>query len=242
MKFEIHSIPLGQSQCIIRASTSPKHYSQYSSMLPPPPLPPMARPVAIIRSTGDLSIINSPPPSITPPSVNNMHSPHHSDHNNITDTTEIGNTSPPMSPHDGHQQHRKSSVSSLVSQQPHSRLASSYASAAVNTGREYSFNPFHSTSGQVYYIRPVSASSIRRAYEKLSAYSFFFQSISVVQLLEHTIEYVGCDKSDQSEFVFSSDDVCASHYFTYTLEYFVHIGRRFQHDHAASVGHAEPQY
>lgn len=139
-----------QSQCIIRASTSPKHYSQYSSMLPPPPLPPMARPVAIIRSTGDLSIINSPPPSsITPPDVNNMHSPHQSDHNNITDTTEIGNTSPPMSPHDGHQQHRKSSVASLVSQQPLSRLASSYSSAAVNSGREYSFNPFHTTSGQV---------------------------------------------------------------------------------------------
>lgn len=138
-----------QSQCIIRASASPKHYSQYSSMLPPPPLPPMARPVAIIRSTGDLSIMNSPPPSITPPSVNNVHSPHQSEHNNITDTTEIGNTSPPMSPHDGHQQHRKSSVSSLVSQQPHSRLTSAYSSAAVNSGREYSFNPFHSTSGQV---------------------------------------------------------------------------------------------
>lgn len=74
-------------------------------MLPPPPLPPMARPVAIIRSTGDLSIINSPPTSITPPSVNNMSSPHQSEH--IGETNELGNASPPMSPHNSHQQQQQ---------------------------------------------------------------------------------------------------------------------------------------
>lgn len=119
-------------------------------MLPPPPLPPMARPVAIIRSTSDLSIINSPPPSITPPSINNLHSPHQSDHTAITESThDIQNSSPPMSPHDSHQQHRKSTSSLAVSQQPIARLASSYATTSVATGREYSFNPFHSSTGQV---------------------------------------------------------------------------------------------
>lgn len=72
-------------------------------MLPPPPLPPMARPVAIIRSTGDLSIINSPPTSITPPSVNNMSSPHQPEQH-IGESSEMANASPPMSPHNSHQQ------------------------------------------------------------------------------------------------------------------------------------------
>nr|CAH7761097.1 unnamed protein product [Callosobruchus chinensis] len=42
-------------------SRSPKP-QYFPSMLPPPPLPPMARPVAIIRSTGDVSMGSSPPP------------------------------------------------------------------------------------------------------------------------------------------------------------------------------------
>lgn len=75
-------------------------------MLPPPPLPPMARPVAIIRSTGDLSIINSPPASITPPTVNSMSSPHQSEH--MGESGDMGNNSPPMSPHNSHhQQHHQ---------------------------------------------------------------------------------------------------------------------------------------
>lgn len=73
-------------------------------MLPPPPLPPMARPVAIIRSTGDLSIIgNSPPSSLSPPTVSNINSPHQSEHMGDSQN-ELGNTSPPMSPHNTHQQ------------------------------------------------------------------------------------------------------------------------------------------
>lgn len=65
----------------------------------------MARPVAIIRSTGDLSIINSPPASITPPTVNSMSSPHHSEH--LGESNEMGNTSPPMSPHNSHHQQQQ---------------------------------------------------------------------------------------------------------------------------------------
>lgn len=100
------SISVLQSQCIVRSSSPKSHYSQYSSMLPPPPLPPMARPVAIIRSTGDLSIINSPPASITPPTVNSMSSPHQSEH--MGDNADMGNASPPMSPHNSHhQQHHQ---------------------------------------------------------------------------------------------------------------------------------------
>ncbi|XP_065220442.1 nuclear factor 1 B-type isoform X3 [Planococcus citri] len=51
-------------------SRSPTKLTYYSSsMLPPPPPPPMARPVTIIRSTGELTITtaNSPPTSISPP-------------------------------------------------------------------------------------------------------------------------------------------------------------------------------
>lgn len=117
----------------------------------------MARPVAIIRSTGDLSIINSPPSSITPPNVNSMNSPHQNEHNAIgeSNNTDISNASPPISPHEAQQTNRKTSISTLVSQQPHSRLSSSYSSSTVATGREYSFNPFHSTSGQVtiYFVK-----------------------------------------------------------------------------------------
>uniref|UniRef100_A0A0K8VR39 Uncharacterized protein n=1 Tax=Bactrocera latifrons TaxID=174628 RepID=A0A0K8VR39_BACLA len=51
-------------------SAQPSHYQQYSTMLPPPPLPPMARPVAIIRSTGGLTMVESPPLSATPPNSN----------------------------------------------------------------------------------------------------------------------------------------------------------------------------
>lgn len=62
-------------------------YAQYSTMLPPPPLPPMARPVAIIRSTGDLTMVGSPPSSVTPPagSVSTISSPshHHQDQDQI---------------------------------------------------------------------------------------------------------------------------------------------------------------
>ncbi|XP_030379333.1 uncharacterized protein LOC115627723 isoform X2 [Scaptodrosophila lebanonensis] len=46
-----------------KLTAAPSTHYQYSTMLPPPPLPPMARPVAIIRTNGDLAMVQSPPPS-----------------------------------------------------------------------------------------------------------------------------------------------------------------------------------
>lgn len=146
-------------------SRSPKsQYPQYSTMLPPPPLPPMARPVAIIRSTGDLTMVSSPPSSITPPTVS-VSSPHHSTESEVTASTNgrasslsgvsstNGNSSlnssntvttngteisssPPLSP----QTHIDVSRKSLA------RISSS----PYPTSRDYaSFNHFHSQSAQV---------------------------------------------------------------------------------------------
>jgi nuclear factor I len=114
-------------------SRSPKsqQYPQYNhTMLPPPPLPPMARPVAIIRSS-DLTMVNSPPTSITPPTT--MSSPHqeHQDSQMAAGSTDLS-SSPPLSPQS--QMDRKSLT----------RIASPYS-----TGREYTFNHFHSQPAQV---------------------------------------------------------------------------------------------
>ncbi|CAG9811143.1 unnamed protein product [Chironomus riparius] len=142
-----------------RHSPKTQQYTQYNTMLPPPPLPPvtgplppmavpvtsgysgesikgetdirdfpvpMARPVAIIRSS-DLTMVNSPP---TPP-ANSMSSPHpdHSDHVGQNDI----NQSPPDSPQA--QMERKGL----------SRIASPYAPS-----RDYAFNHFHSQQTQVW--------------------------------------------------------------------------------------------
>lgn len=140
-------------------SRSPKsQYPQYSTMLPPPPLPPMARPVAIIRSTGDLTMVSSPPSSITPPTVS-VSSPHHSSESEVTASTNgrvsssngsnslnpsnsvtaNGNdisSSPPLSP----QTHIDVTRKSLA------RISSS----PYPTSRDYaSFNHFHPQSAQV---------------------------------------------------------------------------------------------
>lgn len=118
---------------------SPKsQYPQYSTMLPPPPLPPMARPVAIIRSTTDLTtMVNSPSSSITPPSGSAMSSPHQehaSDPNSMSQPGSEMNTSPPMSPQAQMDVNRKSLT----------RISSPYS-----TGREYTFNHFHTQPAQV---------------------------------------------------------------------------------------------
>lgn len=105
-------------------------------MLPPPPLPPMARPVAIIRSTTDLTtMVNSPASSITPPS-GSMSSPqeHASDPNSMSQPGSEMNTSPPMSPQAQMDVNRKSLT----------RISSPYS-----TGREYTFNHFHTQPTQV---------------------------------------------------------------------------------------------
>lgn len=108
---------------------SPK--SQYfpSTMLPPPPLPPMARPVAIIRSTGDVNMsgTNSPPTSITPPG---------SETSPANDVPELS-SSPPLSP--GSQDRRKSP----------SQRNSVPTSSPYSPNRDYSFNHFHPQPGHV---------------------------------------------------------------------------------------------
>ncbi|XP_018320655.1 nuclear factor 1 A-type isoform X3 [Agrilus planipennis] len=111
-------------------SRSPK--SQYfpTTMLPPPPLPPMARPVAIIRSTGDVNMsgTNSPPASITPPG---------SEASPANDVPELS-SSPPLSP--GNQDRRKS---------PSQRNSSVPTSSPYSPSRDYSFNHFHAQPGHV---------------------------------------------------------------------------------------------
>ncbi|XP_023158707.1 uncharacterized protein LOC101462555 isoform X3 [Ceratitis capitata] len=60
------------SSSAVSSVHTPSHFQQYSTMLPPPPLPPMARPVAIIRSTGDLMMVEHPPSSVTPPNSSQL--------------------------------------------------------------------------------------------------------------------------------------------------------------------------
>ncbi|XP_055692200.1 nuclear factor 1 X-type isoform X2 [Lutzomyia longipalpis] len=123
-----------QVQQVLSRSPKPQ-YSQYSSMLPPPPLPPMARPVAIIRSTGDLTMITSPPSSITPPvaAATTLSSPHQEHEPGCASAAEIG-SSPPLSP-----QLEASTRKSLT------RISSPYS-----LGREYAFNHFHSQPTQLF--------------------------------------------------------------------------------------------
>ncbi|XP_070494567.1 nuclear factor 1 X-type isoform X2 [Chironomus tepperi] len=166
-----------------RHSPKTQQYTQYNTMLPPPPMPavtgplppmavpvtsgysgesikgetdirdfplpvPMARPVAIIRSS-DLTMVNSPP---TPP-ANSMSSPHpdHSDHVGQNDI----NQSPPDSPQA--QMERKGL----------SRIASPYAPS-----RDYAFNHFHSQQTQLFsYPSSISTMSGVISPTNLSLYS-----------------------------------------------------------------------
>lgn len=111
-----------------RNSPKSQQYPQYNTMLPPPPLPPMARPVAIIRSS-DLTMVNSPPTSISPPTtMSSPHQEHQDSHMNQNDV----NQSPPLSPQS--QMERKGLT----------RITSPYSN-----GRDYTFNHFHSPQAQV---------------------------------------------------------------------------------------------
>lgn len=121
-------------------SRTPKsQYSQYSTMLPPPPLPPMARPVAIIRSTGDLTMVSSAPSSnMTPPQSMSSPGHHPSDHDSGSNGGNGGtidlNQSPPLSP--------QSQMD--IGRKPLTRIPSPYS-----IGREYSFNHFQAQPTQV---------------------------------------------------------------------------------------------
>ncbi|XP_044764956.1 nuclear factor 1 C-type isoform X4 [Coccinella septempunctata] len=110
-------------------SRSPKPQYFPSTMLPPPPLPPMARPVALIRSTVDASMsgTNSPPASITPPC---------SETSTAEDVPDIS-SSPPLSP--GRHDRRKSPTqrNSVPPTSPYS------------PNRDY-FNHFHGQPGHIF--------------------------------------------------------------------------------------------
>lgn len=109
-------------------------FSQYypSSMLPPPPAAPMARPVAIIRSTGELTSnsANSPPTSSTSP----------------TDPSDMGPSQDQMAAAAavGLVSSCQSSVDPGGRKSPARILVT-----APHTSREYTFAHFHSQPGQV---------------------------------------------------------------------------------------------
>lgn len=152
---------------------SPKsQYPQYSTMLPPPPLPPMARPVAIIRSTGDLTMVGSPPSSITPPpgSSATMSSPHHQDqdqgsstgpNNNTTGSSTPGNNGgngTPGVPTSNSLGQTTNELSSSPPLSPQAHMDASRKSLTripsnpYSNAREYtSFNHFHTQSAPVSY-------------------------------------------------------------------------------------------
>lgn len=120
--------------------TGIQKFSQYypSSMLPPPPPAPMARPVAIIRSTGELTATNSnsPPTSSTSP----------------TDPGELASNQEQMAAaaavglvSSGCQ----SSVDPAGRKSPARILVT-----APHTSREYTFAHFHSQPGQVSLFSP----------------------------------------------------------------------------------------
>ncbi|XP_044011334.1 nuclear factor 1 B-type-like isoform X9 [Aphidius gifuensis] len=125
-------------------------FSQYypSSMLPPPPPAPMARPVAIIRSTGELSTTGSgsPPTSSTSPS-------------DQTDINGNGNNN----------QDQQMAVSAATGLHVNTSCQNSIDSsgrksptrilvAAPHTSREYTFAHFHSQPGQQIFTYPTISS------------------------------------------------------------------------------------
>nr|XP_023011812.1 nuclear factor 1 C-type isoform X2 [Leptinotarsa decemlineata] len=118
------------SQMPSNLSRSPKPQYFPSTMLPPPPLPPMARPVAIIRSTCDVTMSgnNSPPASITPPCGETSPS----------DEVPEMSSSPPLSP--GSHEMRKSP----------SQRNSVPTSSPYSPTRDYSFNHFHGQPGHLF--------------------------------------------------------------------------------------------
>ncbi|XP_060515791.1 nuclear factor 1 C-type isoform X2 [Cylas formicarius] len=133
-------------------SRSPK--SQYfpSTMLPPPPLPPMARPVAIIRSTGEVSMsgTNSPPASITPPC---------SEASPVDEVPEIS-SSPPLSPGSHERRKSPSQRNSVVTSSPYS------------PSRDYSsFNHFHGQPGHLFSYPSMSGMTGVISPTNLSMYS-----------------------------------------------------------------------
>ncbi|XP_070516200.1 nuclear factor 1 B-type isoform X6 [Cardiocondyla obscurior] len=134
---------LSQTQ-LTGSRTGIQKFPQYypSSMLPPPPPAPMARPVAIIRSTGELAATtaSSPPTSSTSPTDPGEMG---ANQEQITAATAVGlvgsacqNSVEPVG--------RKSPARILVT--PHT------------TSREYTFAHFHSQPGQQIFTYPTISS------------------------------------------------------------------------------------
>lgn len=128
-----------QFQMQSNMSRSPKQYFS-TTMLPPPPLPPMARPVAIIRSTNDVNMsgTNSPPVSITPPG---------SEASPVDEVPEI-NTSPPLSPH-GHERRKSPSLRNSIP-----------TSGSYSPTRDYAFNHFHAGQPGHLFNYPMAMSGV----------------------------------------------------------------------------------
>ncbi|XP_012258409.1 nuclear factor 1 C-type isoform X8 [Athalia rosae] len=114
-------------------------FSQYypSSMLPPPPPAPMARPVAIIRSTGELTVTTagSPPTSPSDPGDQLGNSTDQMTAAGLVSSSCQGSVDPGG---------RKSPTRILV--------------AAPHTSREYTFAHFHSQPGQQIFTYPTIGS------------------------------------------------------------------------------------
>nr|XP_022914981.1 nuclear factor 1 X-type isoform X2 [Onthophagus taurus] len=139
-----------QMQTNISRSPKPQYFP--STMLPPPPLPPMARPVAIIRSTGDVTMggTNSPPASVTPPG---------SEASPADEVPEIS-SSPPLSP--GSHERRKSP----------SQRGVAPTSSPYSPSRDYSsFNHFHGQPGHLFGYPTMGAMSGVISPTNLSMYS-----------------------------------------------------------------------
>lgn len=151
---------------------SPK--SQYfpATMLPPPPLPPMARPVAIIRSTGDVT--NSPPTSITPPGGET------SPQDEVLGPSELS-SSPPLSPNGVHER-RKSPLQRI-----------STAGGSYSPNRDYSFNHFHTQPGHVGSTCDEASAAMYLAGASVSALQ-----LSKYDIDEYN---VWCDQSHESQHV-----------------------------------------
>ncbi|XP_014486598.1 PREDICTED: nuclear factor 1 A-type isoform X5 [Dinoponera quadriceps] len=121
--------------------TGIQKFSQYypSSMLPPPPPAPMARPVAIIRSTGELTATtaSSPPTSST---------------GSPTDPAELGTTN--------QEQMTAGLVGSACqnSVEPTGRKSPARILVTPHTSREYTFAHFHSQPGQQIFTYPTISS------------------------------------------------------------------------------------
>ncbi|CAG9855351.1 unnamed protein product [Phyllotreta striolata] len=137
-----------QIQSNLPRSPKPQYFP--SAMLPPPPLPPMARPVAIIRSTCDVNMsgTNSPPASITPPC---------SEASPADEVPDINPSPPSPGSHDM----RKSP----------SQRNSVPTSSPYSPSREYSFNHFHGQPGHLFSYPSMAGMSGVISPTNLSMYS-----------------------------------------------------------------------